>query len=581
MNSLSSDELAAILALGNLTENRIDANAEIISTSHSSRKSEPENESDYDNVEDEEDDDDDDDDNSDCEDDSSSGSDLSISVAGISPVSDNTEQCIEETVKKMRSVCSESLMIVLRERLDTIIRRVCVKSYLSASTFLKNIMKDNDDIHLQFLEEIIADKEFLFKMEVLLKATVVYFLSLQMVNTHDEMDSVDELLKEYSQYLHFAECADDAEEAQYILCYRNYMKKALCIIPAKRNKLLLVSVCSLLEGSRRTYITGGTQSSATTRRIVVYEHESGYRKKCRPKRRQTSSASSSAAKKKKKSMEMVTCSCGAVIRKRTLWKHHRSKKHQKFLHPIPASSSADSKIKPKATKTAKPSAAKSAKQKFKVRALTATSIKPQRPPLYLPQCQPNSAPPAIHTLPTPAIAGPHFHQLSELQLSHLVAHNVHNMGGRSPSPLELSVNYPFPPEQSLQYLVPHHGGPQNYSLPPYNSSATTTNTSASLQYDCHSHPYPTQLQPASASASEMYQLSAHAQQQLSVSSISLSPRLPYAQLYSQVQSFPLFCAPQGALSSSNPSSASASASRLVHVIQVDPRYVYQLPPSWM
>ena len=87
MNSLSSDELAAILALGNLTENRIDANAEIISTSHSSRKSEPENESDYDNVED----DDDDDDNSDCEDDSSSGSDLSISVAGISPVSDNTE----------------------------------------------------------------------------------------------------------------------------------------------------------------------------------------------------------------------------------------------------------------------------------------------------------------------------------------------------------------------------------------------------------------------------------------------------------------------------------------------------------
>ena len=578
MNSLSSDELAAILALGNLTENRIDANAEIISTSHSSRKSEPENESDYDN--DEDDDDDEDDDNSDCEDDSSSGFDLSISVEGISPVSDNTEQCIEETVKKMRSVCSESLMIVLRERLDTIIRRVCVKSYLSASTFLKNIMKDNDDIHLQFLEEI-ADKEFLFKMEVLLKATVVYFLSLQMVNTHDEMDSVDELLKEYSQYLHFAECADDAEEAQYILCYRNYMKKALCIIPAKRNKLLLVNVCSLLEGSRRTYITGGTQSSATTRRIVVYEHESGYRKKCRPKRRLTSASSassSSAAKKKSRStsMEMVTCSCGAVIRKRTLWKHHRSKKHQRFLHPIPASSSADSKTKPKA--------AKSAKQKFKVRApATANSIKPQRPPLYLPQCQPVSAPPAIHTLPAPAPApaGPHFHPLSELQLSHLVAHNVHNMGGRSPSPLELSVNNPFPPEQSLQYLVPHHGGPQNYSLPPYDSSATTTtNTSASLLYDCHSHPYLTQLQPASASASasEMYQ------QQLSMSSISLSPRLlPYAQLYSQVQSFPLFCATQGALSSSNPTStsASASASRLVHVIQVDPRYVYQLPPSWM
>jgi hypothetical protein len=252
MNALSNDELAAIFVLGNLTGTsaRTWTQAEILKA--------PSVVKDYESIhssECEEEDEDEDDDDGEEEDSDIMSFDSFDVVSPVKTSSKNVQHYIEETVKKMRSVCSDAILIVLNQQLDTIIRNVCEKSAVSASTFLKNIMKDNNDSHLQFLKEI-ADKEFLFKVEVFLKATAVYFLSLQMLNIHDTIDSVDELLEEYSQYLLFAECADDADEARYLLRYRNYMKKALRIIPPKRNKLLLTNICSLLEGSHRTYITG-------------------------------------------------------------------------------------------------------------------------------------------------------------------------------------------------------------------------------------------------------------------------------------------------------------------------------------
>jgi len=105
------------------------------------------------------------------------------------------------------------------------------------------------------------------------------------------------------------------------------MRIALQVVPPKRNKMLIVAICSALEGSGRTYVTGGTQSMATSRRMQIFEHESGLQKRRRPMRR--------SIVKKDKPKLVVNCSCGAVILKRTVWKHSRSKKHRMFeLHGL-------------------------------------------------------------------------------------------------------------------------------------------------------------------------------------------------------------------------------------------------------
>ena len=105
--------------------------------------------------------------------------------------------------------------------------------------------------------------------------------------------------------------------------FRHAMQAALRIIPAERNKRLLLTICAYLEGSGRKYSTGGTQSLATSRRVRIFEHESEYlRQSCQYK----------APHGQKKQRSLITCQCGAVILKRTLWKHRKSKRHQKFLN---------------------------------------------------------------------------------------------------------------------------------------------------------------------------------------------------------------------------------------------------------
>ena len=73
----------------------------------------------------------------------------------------------------------------------------------------------------------------------------------------------------------------------YLLTFRAMMRTALEVIPARRNKMLLIAICALLEGSGRIYITGGTQSSATSRRMKIFEQESGVRSASHPSRNQT------------------------------------------------------------------------------------------------------------------------------------------------------------------------------------------------------------------------------------------------------------------------------------------------------
>lgn len=238
----------------------------------------------------------------------------------MSTVATSTGQnLIYEAYKKVDSICPKAVKRVLGPKLYEIIYSTCSTNSMTTAA-LKNLMKENFNKKLFSTKK---EKEFMFNIEVTLKAAIVYYLSLQKDNGFESLDSTDDLIEEYGQYPMFALASMDDSEIQYILNFRNMLKIALQVIPANRNKMLLINICSALEGSGRVYVTGGTQSVATSRRMQIYEHESGLQKRRRPERRQE-------VAKKEKPKQLVTCSCGAVILKRTVWKHSQSKKHRLF-----------------------------------------------------------------------------------------------------------------------------------------------------------------------------------------------------------------------------------------------------------
>ena len=194
---------------------------------------------------------------------------------------------------------------------------------------MKSLLRDYFDIKNIDTKE---EKDLMLKVEVVLKAAIIYFLTLKDSGNHDDMDSIEELLSVYQKYSIFCDSSMDSAEKEYLLVFRNMMKKALHVINPKRNKLLLVNICSMLEGSGRMYVTGGTQSAATTRRLQIFEHESGEQKRRRPERvvRIRVAGSCKAKQPRDECKQMVTCECGAVILRRTIWKHNQSKKHTDF-----------------------------------------------------------------------------------------------------------------------------------------------------------------------------------------------------------------------------------------------------------
>mmetsp|Transcript_11485 Transcript_11485/g.15814 ORF Transcript_11485/g.15814 Transcript_11485/m.15814 type:complete len:316 (+) Transcript_11485:73-1020(+) len=227
-----------------------------------------------------------------------------------------SQNLIYEAYKKVDSLCPNNVKRVLGPKLYEIIYSTCTNA-LTIPT-LEKLIKENFNRKLFTTKK---EKEFLFNIEVTLKAAIVYYLYLRKDLAHET--STDDLIKEYGQYPMFATDSMDENEIQYIVNFRNMLKIALQVIPANRNKMLLINICSVLEGSGRVYVTGGTQSMATSRRMQIYEHESGLQKRRRPERRLEVS-------KKEKPKQLINCSCGAVILKRTVWKHSQSKKHRLF-----------------------------------------------------------------------------------------------------------------------------------------------------------------------------------------------------------------------------------------------------------
>lgn len=214
--------------------------------------------------------------------------------------------------------CEKKMKVIFGHRL-----REIIESFNSEDLnikFVKEIMKKNFDLKLFSTDE---ERSFLQEVEIVLKASVIYYLSLLPENVFEKFNTIEELLAEYPTFV-----SDELEpvEFQFLLNYRNMMAIGLSVIPAKGNKKLLMSACALLEGSRKRYITGGTQSKATARRVLIYERESNIS----PVKRSVPKVSKKVASSNQ-SREKLLCCCGAIILKRTNWKHLKSSKHKSFI----------------------------------------------------------------------------------------------------------------------------------------------------------------------------------------------------------------------------------------------------------
>lgn len=105
-------------------------------------------------------------------------------------------------------------------------------------------------------------------IHLILRTAYVLILSYHPQNQHLMSGDVHQLLKDYPQFQ-----GQDEEELRYLLHFRNYLRLALIIIPARLSKQLLIKIAARLEGSRKEYITGGGQKQCVTRRVDIYENE--------------------------------------------------------------------------------------------------------------------------------------------------------------------------------------------------------------------------------------------------------------------------------------------------------------------
>jgi hypothetical protein len=80
------------------------------------------------------------------------------------------------------------------------------------------------------------------------------------------MTRTEVFLSTYGSYTGVCE-----EELLWLMRYERALRCALRVIPGERNKQLLLAIGAHLEGSNRTYVTGGAATTMTRRRIKIYE----------------------------------------------------------------------------------------------------------------------------------------------------------------------------------------------------------------------------------------------------------------------------------------------------------------------
>ena len=249
-----------------------------------------------------------------------------LAVVALNNLSDLRKNSEDFLIAKVYSYCPPSIKIFLDTMLNELIVFIQENNYRHELA----ISKVNELVCNQSKTCIMA-KDNLFQIEAVLKSVVVYHSYYNKTNGEsNRLNGENNLLNDYNQYSEFANSNTiDSTEVEYMSNFRHAMQAALRIIPAEKNKRLLLTICAYLEGSGRNYSTGGTQSLATSRRVRIYEHESEYLKQYY---QQESPHEKEKQKQKQRQKTLTTCQCGAVILQRTMWKHRKSKRHKTFLH---------------------------------------------------------------------------------------------------------------------------------------------------------------------------------------------------------------------------------------------------------
>jgi hypothetical protein len=158
-----------------------------------------------------------------------------------------------------------------------------LKQAISDSNVIELNMKTTKKVAERYFDvESFKTKELKLvfaQIQLIFKACYVLILSYHEYPRSLFWNSVDDLLAKYPQ---FSICSD--EERQLLLNFRNMVKVALMLIPARLNKQCILKVAGRLEGSQNEYITGGGQKPAVTRRVEIYEGEGGISAEKRPER---------------------------------------------------------------------------------------------------------------------------------------------------------------------------------------------------------------------------------------------------------------------------------------------------------
>lgn len=139
-------------------------------------------------------------------------------------------------------------------------------------------------------------KPFLHQIQLIFKTAYVLLLSYREECQREMWCSTSMLLANYPEF-----AGEDEQELKWLLEFRNMMKLALMIIPARLNKQVLINIAARLEGSKNEYITGGGQKATVTRRVTIYQREGNVVAEVRPKRDASQLDNSSVSSTKKSS----------------------------------------------------------------------------------------------------------------------------------------------------------------------------------------------------------------------------------------------------------------------------------------
>ena len=184
-----------------------------------------------------------------------------------------------KTYEYVKSQATEDVLIALGDKLKLFIDSLFHETI--DAPFVQNFMKSYIDSSRYRTKE---EKELYFKMETLMKAAVVYYLIQKnpFCANPVQLYGPAELMQAYPQF-QLEYC--DRKEVVYLMNFCNAMRVAVRIIPPRLKKRILIAICAKLEGSGKSYITGGCQHHSTERRVIIYEQESGVKPIPRPPRR--------------------------------------------------------------------------------------------------------------------------------------------------------------------------------------------------------------------------------------------------------------------------------------------------------